>query len=452
MWGLMLRRLFASYCVFLFLLSICAFAQNAPLLHETPKAADSLVDSVGVNIHMTYWNTAYGNLAAVQSMLTTLGVRHVRDGAKYYASDPGYGIQEYEDYGAVSSLGIGFDLILTQGTSPNPLNTAGMAMLQGLAASQKVKVDFYEGPNEVDIQGDGNWIADTRSFMQQVYPSIKANPGSSKIPVLGNSLAGAGSDWAALGNMTAYENFGNLHPYANTQYPSYNFATDAAQQAAVSGAQTIYVTESGWSNAMEATDDSPNVTEDVSSRYVGRLFFETLLHGWPRTYVYELVDEDPDPGLTNTQQHFGLFRNDYSAKPAATVVANLISLMSDKGAAVAPVILTYTLETTSGNVHHLLFQKRDGSYWLALWQEVSDWSGWNAQGTPIVNAEVPVTLTLQKEAASIEEFLPLQSTEVAYSFSGRNTVTLMVPDYPLLVEISFGSKGGKAARPAGMPE
>jgi hypothetical protein len=95
----------------------------------------------------------------------------------------------------------------------------------------------------------------------------------------------------------------------------------------------------------------------------------------------------------------------------------------------------------------LLFQKRNGSYWLALWQEVSDWSGWNAQGTPIVNPDVPVTLTLPSEAASIQGFLPLVSTYPAYSFSNRNTVTMMVPDNPLLVEISFGRGFRHPTRP-----
>jgi hypothetical protein len=396
---------------------------------------------------MTYWNTGYGNLAAVESMLTTLGVRHVRDGAKYYASDPGYNTNEYVAYGAVSSLGIGFDLILAQSTSPNPMNSSGMATFQSLAAGQNVTVESYEGPNEADTQGDSNWVADTRSFMQAVYPSIKSNSSTSTIPVLGNTLAGASSDWAALGNMTAYEDYGNMHPYANTQNPSFNFTADLAAQVAVSGSQNIYITESGWSNAMQATDNSPNVTEDVSSRYIGRLFFETMLHNWPRTYVYELLDEQADPAMTSTQQHFGLFRNDYSAKPAATVVANLITLMSDKGGVVTEIPLSYTLGTTSTNVHHLLFQKRNGSYWLALWQEVSDWSGWNAQGTPIVNPDVPVTLTLPSEAASIQGFLPLVSTYPAYSFSNRNTVTMMVPDNPLLVEISFGRGFRHPTRP-----
>jgi hypothetical protein len=431
----------------LFLLSLTASGQTTRSFQETPLPADALPESIGVNIHMTYGDTAYGNVVAVQRMLSALGVRHVRDGAKYYPADPNYNLNEYQAYGAISSLDIGFDLILNQSTTPTPIDPSAMATLQALAATEKVTVDYYEGPNEIDIQGDPNWPADTRNFMQAIYSALKSNPSTAAISLLGNTLAGSSADWTTLGNMTAFEDYGNIHPYANTQYPSYNFASATAQEKLVSGSQTICVTESGWSNAMQATDNSPNVNEDVSSRYVGRLFFETLLQGWPRTYVYELVDEKPDPGLTSFQEHFGLFRNDYSAKPAATVIANMIELMSDKGAAHALQPLSYSLETTSANVHHLLFQKRDGSYWLALWQEVSDWKGWNAQGTAVVNSDVLVTVTLREAAASLQAYVPLESTYPTYSFTNRDSATFMVPDHPLLVEIAFARYVPSRPRP-----
>ena len=416
---------------------IIAYAQTKQNLTETPVPADSLVDSMGVNIHMTYGDTAYANVSAVRTMLQTLGLRHVRDGGKYYPSSPAYNQYEFGAFGGLSSLGLGFDLILTyqSGMDPDPMTEADLTALRSLASTNSVTIDSLEGPNEIDIQGDKNWVSDARSFMQSVFSANSQTTGFPKVPVLGPTLAGTSNDWGLLGNLTAYENFGNIHPYANTQYPSYNFALNLANERNVSGSQTIYVTESGWSNAMKATDGSPNVTEDVSGRYVGRLFLETLLWKWPRTYVYELVDEKNDPGLTNTQDHFGLFRYDYSAKPAATVIENMVTLMSDKGYTFTPAALSYSLTTPSSSVHHLLFQKHDGSYWLALWQEVSDWKGWNAQGSAITNPDVAVTLTLPGTASTIETYEPLNSASPLESISNQQTVTLMVPDHPLLVKI-----------------
>jgi hypothetical protein len=420
-----------------FLIPAVAYGQTTQNLTETAKPADSLVDSMGVNVHMTYGNTTYGNVSAVKKMLSTLGLRHVRDGGKYYPSYPDYNEYEFALYGDVSSLGIGFDLILgfQDGVDPNPMTQSDMTALESLVSSNHVIVDSFEGPNEVDLSGDPNWVADTRSFMQSLSSVDWEDTDPPKTLLLGNTLAGASSDWVLLGNMTAYENAGNIHPYANTQYPSYNFALNLANEQKVSGSQKIYVTESGWSNAMNATDGSPNVTEDVAARYVGRLFLETMLQGWPRTYVYELVDENEDSGMTNTQDHFGLFRADYSAKPAATTIANMVALMSDKGYTVVPGTLSYSLTTPTPAVHHLLFQKHDGSYWLALWQEVSDWKGWNAQGSAITNPDVAVTLTLPMAASLIETYLPLDSASVVDSMSDQRTVTLMVPDHPLLVRI-----------------
>lgn len=414
-----------------------AYGQTKQDLTETPKFADSLVDSMGVNIHMTYGDTTYGNVSAVRNMLQTLGLRHVRDGGKYYVSSPDYNQYEFGSYGNISSLGIGFDLILDfeGGTDPNPMTESAMSGLRSLAASKGVTIDSFEGPNEIDIQGDKDWVSDTRSFMESIYSVNSEITGVSRLPVLGPTLAGASNDWVLLGNLTAYEDAGNIHPYANTQYPSYNFALNLANEQHVCGSQKIYVTESGWSNAMKATDGSPNVTEDVSGRYVGRLFFETLLWDWPRTYVYELVDEKADPGLTDTQDHYGLFRADYSAKPAANVIVNMVALMSDKGYTFVPQALSYSLTVPSSTVHHLLFQKHDGSYWLALWQEVSDWKGWNAQGSAITNPDIAVTLTLPTVAAIIETYEPLESTSIVQSISNQQSVSLMVPDHPLLVKI-----------------
>jgi hypothetical protein len=416
---------------------IFACGQTKQNLTETPKPADALVDSMGVNVHMTYGDTVYSNISAVRAMLRTLGLRHVRDGGKYYPSSPAYNQNEFAAYGSVSSLGIGFDLILTyqSGMDPNPITEADLTALRTLASANSVTIDSLEGPNEVDIQGDKDWVSDTRSFTQSLYSANAQTTSSPKLLLLGPTLAGVSNDWLLLGNLTAYENAGNIHPYANTQYPSYNFALNLANERNVSGSQTIYVTESGWSNATKSTDGSPNVTEQVAGRYVGRLFLETLLWNWPRTYAYELVDEKDDPGLTNTQDHFGLFRFDYSPKPAATVIQNMVALMSDKGYSFTPQALSYSLSTPSSSVHHLLFQKHDGSYWLALWQEVSGWNGWNAQGSAVTNPNVSVTLTLPSIASTIDTYEPLNSASPLQSLSNQQSVTLSVPDHPLLVKI-----------------
>ena len=87
-----------------------------------------------------------------------------------------------------------------------------------------------------------------------------------------------------------------------------------------------------------------------------------------RTYIYELAD------VTHVQQgihnEFGLVRSDFSPKPAYLAIQHLIALLADPGPAFAPRDLALSFSGELSNVHHLLFAKRDGTYLLAIWQEV----------------------------------------------------------------------------------
>ena len=49
---------------------------------ETAKRADAFVETIGVNVHLNYLNTAYANYKEViKPRLQELGIRHIRDGA-----------------------------------------------------------------------------------------------------------------------------------------------------------------------------------------------------------------------------------------------------------------------------------------------------------------------------------------------------------------------------------
>jgi len=61
--------------------SVAFLAASLPVDHrETAVGADAFVDSVGVNVHLHYNDTSYGNFASVERSLKDLGVRHIRDG------------------------------------------------------------------------------------------------------------------------------------------------------------------------------------------------------------------------------------------------------------------------------------------------------------------------------------------------------------------------------------
>jgi hypothetical protein len=75
-------------------------------------------------------------------------------------------------------------------------------------------------------------------------------------------------------------------------------------------------------------------------------------------------------------------------------VSNLLTLLSDTGntAAFQPAALGLQLENADATVHQALFEKSDGSYYLALWVEASSYDFVNqvAAGVPVQNVTVDV--------------------------------------------------------------
>ena len=63
---------------------VASAADPAPV---TAAAADSLVDSYGVGVHLNWLDTPYADATKMINALTSLGVRHIRD--DYYLTAPG---------------------------------------------------------------------------------------------------------------------------------------------------------------------------------------------------------------------------------------------------------------------------------------------------------------------------------------------------------------------------
>ena len=85
----------------------------------------------------------------------------------------------------------------------------------------------------------------------------------------------------------------------------------------------MVVTETGYQNALSS--GSYAVTEATAADYTLRTLLDALRLGIPRTYLYELLDEQPESGLLDPEQHYGLVRADGTVKPAYTAVQNLLT-------------------------------------------------------------------------------------------------------------------------------
>src|SRR5579864_3758462 len=106
--------------------------QNVPAI-----AAGAFLDSLGVNTHMGYLNTAYANTSLVESCLAYLGIDHVRDGT------PELGSGGFAGEKALAAAGYRLDLIMRTPTAD------AFASLDYLAKNYAGSVFSVEGPNEV---------------------------------------------------------------------------------------------------------------------------------------------------------------------------------------------------------------------------------------------------------------------------------------------------------------
>ena len=145
-----------------------------------------------------------------------------------------------------------------------------------------------------------------------------------------------------------------------------------AEARKVGGDKPILVTECGYHNRVEEKGH-PGVSEAAQAKYLPRLLFVYFNRGMTKAYKYELLDEKLDPGFADMERHFGLVRSNGTLKPAFNALKNLLRLLADPGPAAPTGSLAFQLSGTTNNLHHTLHQKRDGTFWLALFQEAASY-------------------------------------------------------------------------------
>lgn len=418
---------------------------------ESAKSANAFVDSIGVNTHIRYYDTAYGNYALVKQSLLDLGIHHIRDGG----SDPTWA-QRINELG---SLGIKSTLVIDPniGIGPNAsydIKSPGYTVTNFIKNVVPTGVEAVEILNEFDlfynlfgytvssqpVTGNG-WISYLRDFTRDVYTALKADPTTATIPIIGPSFVYATSS-SAIGDLSQWVDYGSFHPYNNPKNPGDgSLAKDYALRSQPFGNKPLIATEVGYSTG-SALSDRP-VSEAVQGKYIPRLFLESFNQGVPRTFSYELIDQKADPN--NSEANYGLIRSDGTPKPAYTTLKNLISLLNDPQptatvtAAATPSAtplatsavplgaLNYSIAGTTTNVHHTLLEKSNGDFYLVLWLEVPSTEQATSQN---------VTLNFNTALGQATTYAPNQSINPVAQYAAPAQLTLSVTDSPLVVKLS----------------
>jgi hypothetical protein len=332
------------------------------------QSARTFGDSVGVNAFLSWIDTAYGDFPTLQSRLRELGVRYIRDGLCPTCT---YNVNRLNQ---LSAAGIKANIIA--GTLAG--GDAQMhATLNGIRDKVRNAVISIEAPNEPNLVGDPLWIQHSREYQQRLFAAVNGDPALAHIPVLSPAV-GYPATTNQLGDISAWADKGNFHPYPSGFTPYYNLDILRAQAAGATGFKPLVATESGYHTDLGAPAGHNPASERAAAFYSPRLVLEGFRGGVERTYFFQLADPWPDsskpPSVSLAQNRFGLLRSDLSRKPSFLALRNLLRAVDGDSAPVAsPGGLRLRLEGAGPDVRLLLLRSADGSYSLVLWRAVSVW-------------------------------------------------------------------------------
>jgi hypothetical protein len=206
------------------------WASSASAETETPRTAASFIESIGVNTHAAAWASAYGNIPELESRLEELGVRHIRD-----AAIPGH-TWEYAIFRNLAAHGIKSTLILSE----EIMAEDHQIIEKELAGA----VDGVEGPNEYDNEGNANWAARLRVIESEIWHSYREEGELSGLSILGPALTRPDS-MEELGNVSAYYDFANFHPYPGAEPPEMYIQREISKLRPYVGSRPLIASESG---------------------------------------------------------------------------------------------------------------------------------------------------------------------------------------------------------------
>ena len=413
---------------------VCLWVAGSVLAaSEVARPADAFVDSIGVNVHAVRGraNSPYESWDQVVGVVGDLGIRYVRDEVE----PDGVGTARLNQLTAQTGAKVA--LIMQYGYTGHPQGLTQMPYVIEQAKAL-TGLAMMEGPNEYNEVNPPGWQDILRTYQIALSTQVKSDPLLASKPMLAPSVGVGFTDLSDLG---AYVDAANMHSYAINwvQPPTEKLATDIAHAQQLAGLKPVYATETGYSNA---TASAAGISEKASGKYIPRLLLEYFNAGVVKTFPYELMDSYPDDTLGIRDGHFGLVRTDFTYKPVAVAIKNSISLLEDPGAAFDPGTLDYTLTGGGANLHHTLLQKRDGSFWLALWQEAAVYDP-NTK-TDLTVGAVDVSLDLASPILSAMAYLPGGSMTATDTWGSVSHLDLHVPDQVMLVRLTPTPEPGSA--------
>ncbi|WP_322068601.1 calcium-binding protein [Paraburkholderia bannensis] len=409
---------------------------GSPLAHAQvpsnaqPLRSDAFLDSIAVNTHIDYTDGAYADVRKVAADLAWIGVRHVREGT------PGTSAP-LSSYVWLAQQGVKFSFVI------RPDVADSLLQLERFDAAAPRSVAAVEGFNEINnfpVRYNG-LTGEPAGFaaQQAIYQHVHGNARFANVPVYDLT----GYDVAHVSTRAGAADYANQHVYPqNGEQPAWNANGDKWFAWSLDGLRKfglpLVVTEFGYFTIPQAGWVRIGVDEPSQGKGVLNGLFDAASLGVTRTYIYELLDEKPDPQNANSEMHFGLFRNDHTPKPAANTIRNLTAILrgTPTGSA-ANDSPSYTLRGMPESGRSLLLAGGNGHYLLALWNEVPFWD--RATGKPLNAATVKVQVEFDHAIRSAALYDPTVSADPQQRFDASQKLTVDVPDHVILLDVTPGS-------------
>ena len=404
-------------------------------LGELARPADSLLDMVGVNGHVNYEPSVYTEQfdAAILPRATELGIRNWRDALSPYES-------VLDRQRRLANVGVRFTLHVSELDIGVTLQAVKQALPQ---------ITAVEGPNELD-HGFRNGLpafpgASTRTyqgigfpgvvaaFQNDLYAAIKGDAATQQLTVL---MAGFSFPDNTLDvGLVAGCDCGNTHSYSDGGLPTYRLDDWYIPRAQVNSGpdKPLCSTETGYHTTAQPDGGHwiPKVSERAAGKYQLRLLLEYFNRRFDKVFLYEFADI----GLSNevADLNFGLLRNDGTPKAQFFALKQLLSLLADPGPSFTTTRLDFALASTARSLQHTLLQKRDGTFYLALWLNELSFDRVTQQDTETSES---VHLSVRAPSVNLTAYLPVAGEAARYRIDHVGEVDLEVTDQPLLLELA----------------
>lgn len=387
------------------------------------RAADFL-ETLGVNTHVG--SDPYNDPAAVAALLGRLGVAHVRQTSPIGRSD-------LEAMQALGRAGAKFDMVV---------NGGGEVKLAGAMDTLRAMAPWLvaiEGVNEAAIwpityQGLGG-VAAAVALQKDLFAAARGDPALSHAAVLVFTLGGIDPEaFPEIGDLSAHADYANIH-----SYPPHGMRPIFVIHAAIAGGRTsaaqrpVMVTETGYYTLPDHAGWG-GVTEAVQASYLMGLLLDQAAAGVARTYLYDLIDDKPDPERTDREAHFGLFRHDLSPKPSATGIGNMVALLADEGPRRKDFELRDFAFLAQGvpyghTGNTLVLAKSDGTRIVAVWNQQQLWDPDTRKATPA--RKVRVEMVLPRGRILVHD--PIAGAGPIMTLEDASRLVLELEDRPLFV-------------------